>query len=125
MLVARGNVSVGINKMKKTALLMLLLGGVSSPLMAKPHHSYYSSRSSSHREGPRDNESRRYAYRHDGYRQHGDHPAVQQTHPHITCDMVRSYVAQFGPAQAKAMAQAAGMTASEGRRARQWLLSAA
>jgi hypothetical protein len=66
VLVARRNVSVGINKMKKTALLMLLLGSVSSPVIAKP---------------------------------------------------------QFGLAQAKAMAQAAGMTASEERKARQFLLS--
>lgn len=123
--------------MKKTALLMLLLGGVSSPVMAEPHHnyyephqsyyephqSYYQSRSFSHREGPRDHESGRYAYRHDGYRPHSDHPATRQTHSHVTCDMVRSYVAQLGLAQAKAMAEAAGMTASEERRARQCLLS--
>jgi hypothetical protein len=36
--------------------------------------------------------------------------------------MVRSYVAQVGLAQAKAMANAAGMTAAEERRARQCLL---
>jgi hypothetical protein len=40
---------------------------------------------------------------------------------HITCEMVRSYVAQVGLAQAKAMAIAAGMTASEEQRARQCL----
>jgi hypothetical protein len=40
---------------------------------------------------------------------------------HITCDMVRSYVAQVGLQQAKAMAVAAGMTASDERRARQCL----
>jgi len=109
--------------MKKIALLMLLLGSISSPVTAKPHHSYYPSRSFSHRDGPRDYESRRYAYRHDGYRHRSDQPTVQQTHSHVTCDMVRSYVAQFGLAQAKAMAQAAGMTASEERKARQCLLS--
>jgi hypothetical protein len=75
--------------MKKIALLMLLLGSVSSPVMAKPHHSYYPSRSFSHRDGPRDYESRRYAYRHDGYRHRSDQSTVQQTHSHVTCDMVR------------------------------------
>jgi hypothetical protein len=87
----RGDVSVGISKMK-TALLMLLLGGAASPVMAEPHDSYYQSRSFSHREGPRDYESRRHAYHHDGYRPHSDHPAAQQIHSHVTCDMVRSYV---------------------------------
>jgi hypothetical protein len=33
------------------------------------------------------------------------------------CEMVRAYVAQIGLAQAKAMAQAAGMTGSEERAA--------
>jgi hypothetical protein len=40
---------------------------------------------------------------------------------HITCDMVRAFVAQAGLAQARAMADAAGMTASEERRA-MWCL---
>jgi hypothetical protein len=44
-------------------------------------------------------------------------------HSNITCDMVRSYVAQVGVQQAKAMAVAAGMTASEERKARQCLAS--
>jgi hypothetical protein len=39
----------------------------------------------------------------------------------LTCEMVRAYVAQIGLAQAKAMAQAAGMTASEEREAVQCL----
>jgi hypothetical protein len=43
------------------------------------------------------------------------------SHSNITCDMVRSYVAQVGLAQARAMAAAAGMTAAEERRARQCL----
>jgi hypothetical protein len=103
----RGRVASGINKMKKTALLMLLFCSVSSPLMAKPHHSHHHSRDFSHHASRQNHESRH----------HSDHPAIQQTHSHITCDMVRSYVAQVGLAQAKAMAQAAGMTVSEERRA--------
>jgi hypothetical protein len=42
-------------------------------------------------------------------------------HSSITCEMVRSYVAQVGVEQAKAMAQAAGMTAAEEARARHCL----
>jgi hypothetical protein len=40
---------------------------------------------------------------------------------HVTCDMVRAFVAQAGLAQARVMAEAAGMTASEERRA-MWCL---
>jgi hypothetical protein len=43
------------------------------------------------------------------------------SHPSISCETVRAYVAQVGLAQAKAMAQAAGMTASEERQAAQCL----
>lgn len=42
-------------------------------------------------------------------------------HSSITCEMVRSYVAKVGVEQAKAMAQAAGMTAAEEVRARHCL----
>ena len=40
---------------------------------------------------------------------------------HITCDMVRAYVAQVGEAEARAVAQAHGMTGSEERRAKRCL----
>ena len=43
------------------------------------------------------------------------------THSSINCAMVRSYVAQVGLQQAKAMAEAAGMTAAEESRARRCL----
>jgi hypothetical protein len=43
------------------------------------------------------------------------------SHSHITCEMVRTYVAQVGLVQAKAMAQAAGITESEKREAVQCL----
>lgn len=39
------------------------------------------------------------------------------SHANITCDMVRAYVAQVGLVEAKAVAQSAGMTASDERRA--------
>jgi hypothetical protein len=45
----------------------------------------------------------------------------QPPDPRISCEMVRAYVAQVGLAQAKAMAQAAGMTGSEEREAVQCL----
>jgi hypothetical protein len=43
------------------------------------------------------------------------------SHSRISCETVRAYVAQVGLAQAKAMAQAAGMTQSEERAAAQCL----
>ena len=50
---------------------------------------------------------------------HREHPAT--SHSGITCEMVRAYVAQVGLVQAKAMAQAAGITESEKREAVQCL----
>ena len=61
------------------------------------------------------------------------YPALARHHPHhhrdratashsrVSCETVRAYVAQVGLAQAKAMAQAAGMTQSEEREAAQCL----
>lgn len=48
---------------------------------------------------------------------HREHAATE--HSRISCETVRAYVAQVGLAQAKAMAQAAGMTESEERQAAQ------
>jgi hypothetical protein len=50
---------------------------------------------------------------------HGDRTTT--SHSRITCETVRAYVAQIGLAQAKAMAQAAGMTEAEEREAAQCL----
>ena len=81
--------------MKKTALLALVLVAVSGPSMARSYH-----------------------HRHHLYREKAASSHTQSSHAHIiTCDMVRAYVAQAGVVQARAMAQAAGMTASEERRA--------
>jgi hypothetical protein len=44
------------------------------------------------------------------------------THSSITCAMVRSYVAQVGLEQARAIAEAAGMTAADELRAKRCLL---
>lgn len=52
---------------------------------------------------------------------HADQDAAPSERPHITCDMVRAYVAQVGLVQAKAMAENAGLTASDKRRAMQCL----
>jgi hypothetical protein len=54
-------------------------------------------------------------------KQHYYRPGAAGSHARITCEMVRAYVAQIGLVQAKAMAQAAGMTASEEREAVQCL----
>ena len=57
-----------------------------------------------------------------GARHHFHHGARATTsHSRISCETVRAYVAQVGLAQAKAMAQAAGMTQSEERAAVQCL----
>jgi hypothetical protein len=50
---------------------------------------------------------------------HGDR--TTSSHSRITCETVRTYVAQVGLEQAKAMAQAAGMTEAEEREAAQCL----
>ena len=50
---------------------------------------------------------------------HGERAA--SSHSRISCETVRAYVAQVGLEQAKAMAQAAGMTGSEERQAAQCL----
>ena len=119
--------------MKNTALLTLVFVGISWPVMAKPHYEshhygYHHARYEGHHYGYH---HARYEGRHYGYhdrahendaREAGAHErGAGERHSHITCEMVRSYVAQVGLAQAKAMAQAAGMTASEERRARQCL----
>lgn len=79
--------------MQKTIVLALMLVGVAYPVNAYPHHNHH-------------------------YRQRPDGLGA---HSHITCEMVRIYVAQMGLEQAQAMARAAGMTASEERRARRCL----
>jgi len=45
----------------------------------------------------------------------------RDSHSGITCEMVRSFVAQVGLAQAVAMAENAGITSSEKQRARRCL----
>jgi hypothetical protein len=55
--------------------------------------------------------------KHHFHRGHG----ASSSHSRITCETVRAYVAQVGLEQAKAMAQAAGMTQSEERAAAQCL----
>jgi hypothetical protein len=52
---------------------------------------------------------------------HADHDGAPGVKSHFTCDMVRAYVAQIGMAQAKAMAENAGLTESDKRRAMQCL----
>lgn len=53
-------------------------------------------------------------------------PARAETLPrraHMTCEMVRSFVAQVGLAQAKAAALSAGMTTAEEERAKHCLIT--
>ena len=82
--------------MKRTAVLVLVFVTVAYPVLAYQHRSHLPHR----------------------YRQHS---GGSESHSRITCEMVRSYVAKVGLEQARAMAAAAGMTASEERKARQCL----
>ena len=47
--------------------------------------------------------------------------AIARTDRHITCEMVRAYVARVGAVEARQVAKAHGMTPSEERRARRCL----
>ena len=77
---------------KKTCLLFVIFVASSYPAIAKHHYHHYH-----HQE------------------------RATASHSRIGCETVRAYVAQVGLAQAKAMAQAAGMTESEERQAVQCL----
>jgi hypothetical protein len=79
--------------MKKTAVLTLIFVATAYPGFAR-HHSHH--------------------------RVHHERAAAT-AHSRMSCETVRAYVAQVGLAQAKAMAQAAGMTQSEEREAAQCL----
>jgi hypothetical protein len=87
---------------KSAALLTLVLLTASYPSMAKPYHGH--------------------RHRHVAQtKHHVDRTSVRESHSGITCEMVRSYVAQVGLAQATAMAQSAGITSAEKERARRCL----
>ena len=88
--------------MKRTAVLVLFFVTVAYPALAYQHRSHLPHRTHPH------------AARSDSH-------SPNETHSRVTCAMVRSYVAQVGLEQAKAMAAAAGMTAADERRARQCL----
>jgi hypothetical protein len=127
-----GTNRLGMDQMKKTVLLAAILVTVSlatgvGPVAAKPNHGYQQSHYGNqqaryaHQNLHRAALNTRYAYR-DVRGAPGSAGNVAD-HSHITCDMVRSYVAQVGLQQARAMAVAAGMTPSEERQARQCLAS--
>jgi hypothetical protein len=86
--------------MKSAALMMSVLLVASGAAMAKSHHG--------HRHAPR-------------VVHHANAAGERESHPGITCEMVRAYVAQVGLAQATAMAQSAGITPAEKERAKRCL----
>jgi hypothetical protein len=131
---ALGINKLGTNKMKKTAVMTLILVSAACPVMASPHHVYQHSHAAyqhpyrryQHSQQVYRNFQRAYQNSHHAYQdvRRANEPANNPgAHSNITCDMVRNYVAQVGVQQAKAMAVAAGMTASEERKARQCLAS--
>ena len=73
----------------KTALLILIFVTAASPVLAEPYHAY-----------------------------HNSGQAARSESSHFNCATVRAYVGQVGMVQAKALARAAGMTASQEWRAR-------
>ena len=89
--------------MRCTVSLALVLLTASFPAMAKTHHGYH----------------------HTAHKAHHAEPSVaHDSHPGITCGMVRAYVAQVGLNQAIAMAKSAGISASDEERARRCLAKA-
>lgn len=87
--------------MKNIVLLAVATMALSSPSIAKTHrHHHFYRETVTHRVNR-------------------ENPA--SAHPQITCEMVRAYVAQVGLVQAKALAQSAGMTVPEERRAKRCL----
>lgn len=87
--------------MKSAALLPLVLLALSCPALAKLHHSHHH------------HPARKL--------QQVAHYTAREPHAGITCEMVRTYVAQVGLSQALAIAKSAGMTALEEERARRCL----
>jgi hypothetical protein len=124
---ASGTNNLGTNKMKKTALLTAILVTAAGPVMARSYRVYqHTPQAYRHAHSAQPYSRHAYQGAHRSYQRsgHADEPSNSPgAHSHITCDMVRSYVAQVGLQQAKAMAVAAGMTAAEERRARQCLAS--
>ena len=96
--------------MKSTALVMLVLFAASCPSIAKPYHGHRHVAHKTH-----------HAKHTNRTAENTNRTAVREAHSGITCEMVRAYVAQVGLAQATAMAQSAGITASEKARARRCL----
>lgn len=94
--------------MKSAALLMLVMLTASCPSMAKPYHSRHLAA-----------HTNRHANVHTTH--HASRTSERESHSGITCEMVRAYVAQVGLTQAAAMAESAGITASEKERAKRCL----
>ena len=86
--------------MKSVALSMLVLFAACYPTMARPYHGHRHPARTIH---------------------HANAATERESRSGITCDMVRAYVAKVGLAQATAMAEGAGITASEKERARRCL----
>jgi hypothetical protein len=120
-----GQQKVGEQQMKRTAFLFLIFATAAYPAVAKPdHHNQRYQHAVGGNHAPEAYRSHQAHHARQAYRAQ---PTARQyqasrpstnagTHSNITCDMVRSYVAQVG--LARAMAAAAGMTAAEERRAR-------
>ena len=128
-----GDHALGESTTMRSSAALLALGLVAAccPAMARSHHGHAVHRSDVHHYAARTvHHHASLAHRtHAGIHiaQHADvapHVAASSgsiSHSAITCEMVRAYVAQVGLAQAAAMAQSAGITASEKDRARRCL----
>jgi hypothetical protein len=91
--------------------------------MAKTHHgNHYAARTLHHAGLARHAHlARHVAAHHVDLVHRANESGEHVSHSSITCEMVRAYVAQVGLAQAAAMAESAGITASEKDRAKRCL----
>ena len=108
---------------KSVALLTLVSLTACWPVMAKTHHAHrYASRTVHHASLSHHTSLAHHAsLSHRGVSHDASASDTHESHSGITCEMVRAYVAQVGLAQAAAMAESNGITASEKERARRCL----
>jgi hypothetical protein len=107
--------------MRSVALLTLGLLAACYPAIAKPQHAHrHVARTVHHTHHTHIVRHARVVHR-ASVTHHTDATTERVSHSGITCEMVRAYVAQVGLAQAAAMAESAGITASEKERAKRCL----
>jgi hypothetical protein len=103
------------------ALLTFGLLAACCPAMAKTYHGHYARHYAARTVHHASLAHRIHAAHHADVAERAKVSDEHGSHSSITCEMVRAYVAQVGLAQAAAMADSVGITASEKDRARRCL----